>query len=555
MDVVKVFEGHDVHIIVENDTPYFRASHVAIVLGISNIRDALYGITKKRNHDQDEDMTKYRVSLQTSTAGGSQEVTYLTEDGLYHIMWRSKKEMAIQFRQWVCDVLREIRQHGKYELQTRIQELEGNVNVLTDRLRPTTTFLYAFKTDRKQPDEECYVKLGSTEAPDVRQIPYLQVAPNGVQVAAAALPKKYVSVAEKKIMFQLMNMTETHVKGEVYYTNVEEAKMTVQLVADLVNLYSSTSSEGVLQRQKVLRRIVAVLNEDLRDAPVTSQEPLTTTELQAVKEALHELKHIKASSVSTDHGNDMDEDVSVEGQNSCPSHGSYDFDRYVSECCDVAEALRDDAATLVGRHRVWAKETNRELQSAFYKYLKKRFVPVKFVIDGKAHHGYEGVKVRAQEFEVSVVPTQAERFLQDVCTHAPASRLYFFEVRKAFSEWRQQQEELYVIDEAELREVFKYLDGHFLKSVLWIPQERRSENGYYGVCLKGFENKFFRKMASRTAVEIVAKDPVTGVVQHEWKRVADAAAALGLSTAGISYSIRTKKLRQGCVLGYKNSPE
>lgn len=544
MDLVKSFEGEHVRVLVQDDKVFFQASHVARVLDIKNIHSSLTSIL---GHVDKEDMELYRTTLVTDTVGGSQEAIFLTEKGVYHVLFRSKKPIAIHFQDWVCDVLKSIRQTGQYKLEDRVKVLEEQNNLLQQKLKPTATYLYAFKTDRYENDADCEIKFGMSSDVDERKRNFLTNAPHTIQVAAEHVPKQYALIAEKKILLQLMKMTGKVVNSEVYRTSVEEAKATVQIVTDLVNLYSDQSKEGFQRRSRVLGRLVILLNETLRDDPISSETQLSVSELSQVRDCLKQLTSLQVSTPES----------SVIQKPSAEEPPTNDFDEFVSECCNIGDDLRDDTVTIVGRHRLWTGFTNQEVKSQVHAYLKKRFVACVFVENGRKHHGFEGVKVKHQNIPVSPVPTQAEKFVFDCCTHCPASRLYDTDITLAFSKWRKRQDNTYILSNAEIKELHKYLSSHphlFLRAVLWMPEHKRSDKGYYGVCLKGDEERFFTHMPPITACKIVGKDPKTGIVQKEWSSVSNAAAALGLSTASLGRSAKNKKLRDGLLIEYKDRP-
>ena len=61
---------------------------------------------------------------------------YITENGLYKLLIKSKMKMAEKFQEWLVeDVLPKLRQHGKYELdaktQSKIKELNKKILLLT----------------------------------------------------------------------------------------------------------------------------------------------------------------------------------------------------------------------------------------------------------------------------------------------------------------------------------------------------------------------------------------------------------------------------------------
>jgi prophage antirepressor-like protein len=118
MDIIKAFENNDMqmHITIQgsHEEPLFRASDIAAVLEMTNIRVMM----------KDFDATEKGVRI-AYTPGGEQEVTFLTEKGLYQVLFTSRKPIAKKFKNWVCDVIKDIRLNGKYELEKQIKDLES----------------------------------------------------------------------------------------------------------------------------------------------------------------------------------------------------------------------------------------------------------------------------------------------------------------------------------------------------------------------------------------------------------------------------------------------
>ena len=114
MDILKAFNiaGYEANINIQGtiDDPLFQANQIGKLLNISNIHDTI-------NAFDDEE----KVLGTTDTPGGLQNVTFLTELGLYRLLGISRKPIAKQFQKWVCKVIKEIRQNGKYELQNTIE--------------------------------------------------------------------------------------------------------------------------------------------------------------------------------------------------------------------------------------------------------------------------------------------------------------------------------------------------------------------------------------------------------------------------------------------------
>jgi prophage antirepressor-like protein len=115
MEIVKAFNSNELHtnIVIKGDynNPLFRASDIGEILEMSNIRA----------HIANFDDTERRVNtIDTST--GPKQVTFLTEKGLYKILFKSRKPIAEKFQNWVCEVIKEIRLNSVYDLQKQLEK-------------------------------------------------------------------------------------------------------------------------------------------------------------------------------------------------------------------------------------------------------------------------------------------------------------------------------------------------------------------------------------------------------------------------------------------------
>jgi prophage antirepressor-like protein len=96
--LVTTFKNNNIQIFGTWDNPLFKANDIGALLGIKNIRDTI----------SEFDDTQKRVSVQP-TPSGQQEFNMLTEDGLYEVLFMSRKPVAKSFRKHVCDLLKQQR--------------------------------------------------------------------------------------------------------------------------------------------------------------------------------------------------------------------------------------------------------------------------------------------------------------------------------------------------------------------------------------------------------------------------------------------------------------
>lgn len=112
-DVQKyMFEGDSVRTLLVDGDPWFVASDVARILGY---RDA-HNMTRRID---DEDKGTHPVS----TPSGAQDMTVISEPGLYLAVLGSQVEGAKTFKQWMTrEVLPEIRRTGMYAVKPKTLE-------------------------------------------------------------------------------------------------------------------------------------------------------------------------------------------------------------------------------------------------------------------------------------------------------------------------------------------------------------------------------------------------------------------------------------------------
>lgn len=106
------FGAHAVRVITRNSQPWFVASDVCNALGYINSRDAV-----AKHLDDDE-----KGVANSDTLGGKQQLTIISESGLYALVLRSRKPEARKFAKWVTsEVLPSIRQTGGYQAEPLAQ--------------------------------------------------------------------------------------------------------------------------------------------------------------------------------------------------------------------------------------------------------------------------------------------------------------------------------------------------------------------------------------------------------------------------------------------------
>ena len=109
------FGSHAVRVITRDNQPWFAAVDVCNALGYRNSRKAV------ADHLDDDE----RGVTTSDTLGGNQQLTIISESGLYALVLRSRKPEARKFAKWVTsEVLPSIRQTGSYAKQPDTRRME-----------------------------------------------------------------------------------------------------------------------------------------------------------------------------------------------------------------------------------------------------------------------------------------------------------------------------------------------------------------------------------------------------------------------------------------------
>ena len=114
MDKLQFFDyqGVGVRTVIKDNEPWFAAKDVCDILEISNNRDAIGRLS-----------ASMKGVATTDTLGGNQQMTVISEAGVYKLVFTSRKPEAEKFTDWIAlEVIPSIRKHGGYLTPEKIEE-------------------------------------------------------------------------------------------------------------------------------------------------------------------------------------------------------------------------------------------------------------------------------------------------------------------------------------------------------------------------------------------------------------------------------------------------
>lgn len=119
MNKLMKFENYNVEVFEFKGKVLFNANHVAYVLGIKNVRENLREMSDKQLIKLNNSAVSNTDIRKLNNAGEN----FLTESGVYKLIFKSRKKEAEKFQDWVTDeVLPQIRKTGTYMTELKGQE-------------------------------------------------------------------------------------------------------------------------------------------------------------------------------------------------------------------------------------------------------------------------------------------------------------------------------------------------------------------------------------------------------------------------------------------------
>lgn len=123
------FHGHPLEVYGDIDEPLFLARAVAEMIEYKKTSQGYYDTATMLKLVDDDEKVKAITGINilntpTPNRGRTQPMWFLTEQGLYEVLFQSRKPIAKEFKKWVKQILKEIRQQGYYMAGELIEKSE-----------------------------------------------------------------------------------------------------------------------------------------------------------------------------------------------------------------------------------------------------------------------------------------------------------------------------------------------------------------------------------------------------------------------------------------------
>jgi len=530
MEIVKAFSTNNMHTDIAirgtYEEPLFRAIDIGEVLEIKSIR----------SHIMHFNETEKKI-INSESNGGMQNVAFLTEKGLYKILFKSNKPVAVIFQDWVCEVIKELRLKGVYNMNQKLleekekieqekkeiedenkklqQELEKqNKNINTEK--KSVIYIYNLDTRMETPE----LKIGYSTNIHNRIKTYKQTHKFGKKEFEIEIQNMDVRTTEHFVHLLLLKYK---IADEVFRLSVSKARY---IIMKLVNLLTVVNLTDELEKENMLHKMIEyeyklMNNEECEKISTCTVETQTDIgEEQSIENVISQvLTNVNRIKTELEEG----------------------FDNFIREHCIVRPDVEVSSTDIMGQYRIVNKKASKENYSGFTSYLSTLFKPSRLRLQNKDQviNGYMGIKLKDIEYKKKLDASDEQTFLFNACVFSPSGKVLLSKLTEEYKRWKRSLDKDHEnpLLETELRNYLKNCD-YVLYTTLWA--DGGNGQGYYGLSLKCDIEK--TRMTSSTGKRVEKRDAKTNGILQTWETIAKAATAENMCAANMSRIIRDKKI-------------
>lgn len=223
--LIEQFQHFNIEIYGTFQNPLFKAKDIGDLLGIKNIRTTI---------DNFDDECKIKINVRNHY--GASDTWFLTEDGLYEVLFVSRKPIAKEFKRWIRELIKNIRLNSQKKLEEEKQELQKQLEYYKENTYievPKEEYKYILSTDI-----EGIIKIGKTiNEPKKRRDQQQTNCVNDVKVLF-----KYQcnnSTILEKVVHHILDKYR-HSSREHFNCNLNYAKMIIKLTGKFIDVLSGS---------------------------------------------------------------------------------------------------------------------------------------------------------------------------------------------------------------------------------------------------------------------------------------------------------------------------
>jgi hypothetical protein len=387
------------------------------------------------------------------------------------------------------------------ELQTEAKQLALENEKIKDSENVPSMYIYNLDCRKEVPE----LKIGYSLCVNKRIKPYKQTCKFGKLEFSVPFHNVNIRTVENYIHLVLQPFKIT---DEVFQLNLEEAKIIILSVINLLSITSESSAPARHLKLKKMYEAETIIASNQPNPKISTCDASTQTDFDMATEQPKALV-----------------DTATEELNNT-------FKEFVDRFCIVRSDVEINCKDIIGQYRLWTKNTEKRITMAFKDYLDVNFKYTRLQKQDKNQvvNGYKGIALREIKYTKSLVKTDVETFIFERCRFIPGSTVLKSTLVDSYVKWKPMVDIPVTNDEA--TEITLYLKKceHVMFATVWASAG--SGQGYYGLKSKEEENDY--KATSSTGKRVEKREVETNHLITSYDTIAKAAEAEHVSAAKMS---------------------
>ena len=524
--IVKAFENNPISILHENINNkkiyYFKANDIGKALKLSNIAVSI------QSYDDDERVLRKAYDSNNI----ERDTTFLTSQGVYRLLYNSKKDGAKKFRKWAGNILDDIIFNESKELKRQLEEKDKlhriELKQKQDELEESSKQLLKlqkFKVKKwynQEPGDTVYavkiesglIKLGKAKNVKDREAHYI----NDNAGEMFYIKKCYNCDLTEKVLHHILDKHRVENHREWFDISNELAIYIIDIVCDFLDKFVNISEQ--VQEYKI-KEFFESLKINFNNENLKVQEPM-----------LNKIVNIESN-----------EDK---------------IKKFIDEYCEFDESYYVLSYELLGSYRIWARGFNLKDRTYFTQYIKKHYKSKKRYyqeFDKTSLLVYIGLRPKQLTVtqENKDILQKYEEFVLNECKYNYTYRIRYSDFITEYTKWYKAKYPEYSFSKEEKINMEAYLNRHFLKDKINMPGHLNVP-GIWGIQLKS-DNSFRLGTNPASRKAIVKINSTTKQIIEEYNSVIIASEKLNLDRQTIRNLIKNKKVKDNFILEYKSNIE
>jgi prophage antirepressor-like protein len=549
--IVKAFENNPIAILHEDINSkkiyYFKASDIGKALGIVNIRSTI------QNYDDDERVVRNVYDPQ----GTPQDTIFLSSQGVYRLLYNSKKEIAKKFRKWAGNILDDIIFNESAELKRQLEEKEKQHQI---ELQENEKMLLEKETLLQESSKQHQIELQekNKQLSDLQKLKvkkWYNQDP-GDMVYAVKINSGLIKIGKtKNIKDREAHYVNNQVGNMFHIKKCFNCDLTEKVLHHILDKHRIENNKDESTRfdsfawfnisdELVIYTIDLVC--DFLDKFINVSEELPQYKIKEFLESCHKTNNVENIEIKESLLNKV---VNIESNED-------KIKKFVDEYCELDENNYVLSYEILGAYRLWSRGFTQTDRTQFTQFMKKHYNSRRKYYKEYNNSSllvYLGIKpkeLKVEQENKNILP-KYEEFILTECKYNYTYRIRYSDFINEYTNWYTNKYPEYMFSKEEKINMEAYINRHFLKDKINMPGHKNVP-GIWGVQLKS--DNSFRIGANPThRKEIVKIDCETKQIVEEYKSVIIASEKLNLETNYIRTCIKDKKIIENFMLEYKKN--